>query len=98
MAKIGVFHNIACISVDMRMFKCYSCDTPAASYTEIRRYIRKKYGKCVSNLNVSQAKERLGLSRTEYKGREASGKYEQPKLNEDKYELIREAFEHFGMI
>ncbi len=98
MAKIGVFKNIACISVDMRTFACYACDAPAASYTEIRRYIREKYGKCVSNLNVSQAKERLGLSRTEYKGREASGKYPQPKLRDDKYELIVDAFRHYGMI
>ena len=72
--------------------------TKRATYTDIRGWIKRHYDVCVSNLNVSQAKQRLGLSQYEYKGVVASGKYAVPVLSEDKFELIRIAFEHFGLI
>ncbi len=49
-----------------------------ATYKDIRAYVKEKFGINVTNLNVAQTKERLGLVKYEYKGREASGKYPTP--------------------
>ena len=72
--------------------------TKKASFNELRAWIRAERGLCVSNLNISQAKNLLGFAITEYKGKQASGKYEQPKLKEDKLVAIKEAFDHFGIL
>ena len=68
------------------------------SYVTIREWIRVKYGVCATNLQISQAKQRLGLTQLEYKGKAASGKYAAPVLSDEKFKIIEEAFQHFGVI
>ena len=37
-----------------------------ATYKEIQTWVKQKYGFHVSNLSISQAKEKYGLAKTEY--------------------------------
>ena len=87
------FVLVYCFSSD-EMSECFGAPV---SYTEIRAWVRQKYGLCVSNLNVSQTKATLGLSRKPYKGREAAEGYYVPRLKPEKAEAITEALKHFGM-
>ena len=97
--EFSVFRNVFGITVYTDDFDTEQyLQKKKASYKDIRAWIKRKYGVCVSNLNVSQAKRRFGLCQSEYKGKEASGKYPQPVLSDEKLELIRLAFEHFGLI
>ena len=94
-----MFRNVFSITLRIDDFESEpNIQSKRATYTDVRAWIKEKYGICVSNLNVSQAKQRLGLCQNEYKGIAASGKYAQPVLSDEKYELIRTAFEHFGII
>ena len=97
--EFSVFRNVFGITVYTDDFDTEQyLQKKKASYKDIRAWIKMKFGVCVSNLNVSQAKRRFGLCQSEYKGKEASGKYPQPVLSDEKLELIRLAFEHFGLI
>ena len=96
--EVSVFRNVFAVTVPFRIFQeeTYLFEHKA-SYTEIRAWVRKKYGLCVSNLNVSQTKAALGLSRKPYKGREAAEGYYVPRLKPEKAEAITDALKHFGM-
>ena len=95
--KIGVRHNIACISIPFDIFD-FVKQEPCATYGQIQAWVKTHYGVHVSNLSISQTKERCGLSKTEYKGYKGSEGHYVPKLKPDREEMIREAFRHFGMI
>ena len=69
-----------------------------ASYTDIRQWVKQEYGINVSTLAVSQTKDALGISKTPYKGRTASGKYQTPDLKPEKQKAITEALKHFNII
>lgn len=60
--------------------------------------MKKHYGIHVSNLAISQAKERCGLAKSEYKGYEGAEGHPVPKLTAKKEAAIRKAFIWFGLI
>ena len=74
------------------------CFGAPASYTDIRKWVRDKYGLCVSNLNVSQTKQTLGIGTKEYKGKAAAEGYYIPRLKPNKREAIIDALRYFGMV
>ena len=69
-----------------------------ATYKEIQAWVKQQYGFHVSNLSISQTKERCGLSKTEYKGFEGAEGHYVPKLRPEKEAAIREAFRWFGLL
>lgn len=95
--KIGVRHNIACISITFDAFDFVKQEAPA-TYGQIQAWVKNHYGVHVSNLSISQTKERHGLAKTEYKGYKGSEGHYIPKLKPEREKMILEAFRHFGMI
>ena len=69
-----------------------------ATYKEIQTWDKQKYGFHVSNLSISQAKEKYGLAKTEYKGYAGAEGHYIPKLPPEKEAAIREAFIWFGLM
>lgn len=63
-----------------------------ATYQEIQTWVKQRYGFHVSNLSISQAKEKYGLVKTEYKGYAGADGHYIPKLRPEKEAAIREAF------
>ncbi len=72
--------------------------THKATYAEIRAWIEKIYIQTVTNLDISRAKQSCGLQTTKYKGRQASGKYADPRRRLDKEALVIQALRHFGLL
>ncbi len=98
-ARIGVLRDTAFVTIDLKELSGYrSVTRETASYTEIRQWVKREYGINVSNLAVSQTKDALGISKTPYKGRTASGKYQTPNLKPEKQKAITEALKHFGIV
>ena len=81
--KIGVRHNIACISIPFDVFDFVKQEVPA-TYGQIQAWIKERYHVHVSNLSISQTKERCGLTKTEYKGYKGSEGHYVPKLKPEK--------------
>ena len=98
-ARIGVLGDTAFVAIDLKELSGYrSVTKDKASYTDIRQWVKQEYGINVSNLAVSQTKDALGISKTPYKGRTASGKYQTPDLKPEKQKAITEALKHFNII
>ena len=98
-ARIGVLRDTAFVAIDLKELSGYrSVTKDTASYTDIRQWVKQEYGINVSNLAVSQTKDVLGISKTPYKGRTASGKYQTPDLKPEKQKAITEALRYFGML
>ncbi len=95
--KIGARRNYACISLPFDAFDFVKQEAPA-TYSEIRAWVKSHYGVNVSSLSIAQTKERCGLAKTEFKGNKGSERHYVPKLKPEKEELIKKAFEYFGMI
>ena len=72
--------------------------TKCATYKEIQAWVKQKYGFHVSNLSISQTKERCGLAKVEYKGFKGAEGHYIPKLKPEHEAAIREALGWFGMI
>ena len=98
-ARIGVLGDIAFVTIDLKELSGYrSVTKDTVSYADIRQWVKQEYGINVSNLAVSQTKDVLGIAKTPYKGRPASGKYQTPNLKPEKQKAITEALKHFGML
>ena len=98
-ARIGVLRDTAFVAIDLKELSGYrSVTKDTASYADIRQWVKQEYGINVSNLAVSQTKDALGISKTPYKGRTASGKYQTPNLKPEKQKAITEALRYFGML
>lgn len=68
------------------------------TYAKIRAWVMAAYGQKVTNLDVLRAKQRCGLQTTEYKGKQASGKYDAPHQRQEKEEMVIVALHHFGLV
>ena len=69
-----------------------------ATYTEIKKYIKEKYGLNVSNLYIAQVKEKCGIDMRENYNLPKSEDSRQPKCPEEKEQAILEALKHFGLV
>ena len=98
-ASLAVYRNVFVLIVDT---DGYEDDTrlqsKCATYKEIQAWVKQKYGFHVSNLSISQAKEKYGLVKTEYKGYAGAEGHYIPKLRLEKEAAIREAFVWFGLM
>ena len=72
--------------------------TKKATYAEIRAWVEKTYGQVVTNLDISRTKQRCGLATVPYNGRQASGRYQDPRHRPEKEALVEQALRHFGLI
>ena len=72
--------------------------TKKATYAEIRAWVEKTYGQVVTNLDISRTKQRCGLATVPYSGRQASGRYQDPRHRPEKEALVEQALRHFGLI
>ena len=72
--------------------------THKATYADIRAWVMDIYGQTVTNLDISRAKQRCGLATVPYNGRQASGKYADPRRRPEKEALVEQALRHFGLI
>ena len=68
-----------------------------ATYADIQNWVKKEHGYTVKTCWIAHVKEQCGL-----KPRVAGNRYSPDKrvhpCPEDKFESIRSAFEHFGMV
>ncbi len=98
-ASIAVCRNVFAIIVGIDGYDDnMHLQTKRATYKEIQAWVKQHYGIHVSNLHISQAKERCGLAKAEYrKPRNAEGRYV-PKLTPEKEVAILAAFRWFGLI
>lgn len=98
-ASLAVYRNVFVLIVDT---DDYEDDTrlqsKCATYKEIQAWVKQKYGFHVSNLSISQAKEKYGLAKTEYKGYAGAEGHYIPKLRPEKEAAIQEAFIWFGLM
>ena len=72
--------------------------THKATYAEIRAWVMDIYGQTVTNLDISRTKQRCGLATVPYNGRQASGRYQDPRHRPEKEALVEQALRHFGLI
>jgi hypothetical protein len=68
-----------------------------ARYSEIREYIREKHGVAVKTCWIAHVKEMCGLDPRKSPNRHSVKEGVHP-CPPDKVAIIKEAFEHFGMI
>ncbi len=68
-----------------------------ATYPEIKDYVIQKYVVQASNLNIAQAKAKVGISEKESYNWGA-GRHKQTGLTKEKAGYIEDAFLNFGML
>ncbi len=95
--KIGAYRNIGCISVAIESFDFVKRQSEA-TYKDIQEWVKEHYGFHVSNLSISQTKERCGIAKVEYKGNPGAEGHYVPKLKPEKEAAIKEAFSFFGLL
>lgn len=84
------------ITIDLDVEKLES-KGGTATYTEIKDYIKDKYGLNVSNLYIAQIKDKVGLEkRKNYNPGSGDGKV--LVCPPEKEEAIMDAFRYFGLI
>lgn len=68
-----------------------------ATYKEIQTYVKETYGTTIKTCWIADMKEKCGLPKKIAPNRISTYSKVYP-CPEDKAELIKEAFKHFGMI
>ena len=84
------------INIDLDVEKLKS-KGGTATYTEIKAYIKEKYGLSVSSLYIAQIKEKVGLDKHKNYNI-GSGDSRVPYCPPEKEEAIMDAFRHFNLI
>lgn len=98
-ASLAVCRNVFALIVNTNDYEDDTyLQTKLATYKDIQAWVKKHYGIHVSNLAISQTKERCGLAKGEYKGFEGAEGHYVPKLRPEKEAAIREAFIWFGIL
>lgn len=69
-----------------------------ATYQEIKQYILDKYDTKVSNLYITQVKEKFGIIERENYNKPKSANAKQPQCPPEKIKMIEDALRHFKMI
>ena len=85
------------ITLDENDLALTSAETKA-TYEEIKDYILKEYGVHVSNLYISQVRNKYGLPTGKNYNLKKSNKYHVPNCPPEKEKLILDALRHFQMI
>lgn len=68
-----------------------------ATYSEIKTYIKDKYGLCVSSLNIAQIKGKHGFLKRENFNKDKDS-HKVPNCPLKKEKAIEDAFKHFGIL
>ena len=69
-----------------------------ATYNEIREHVWEHHQLRVSNLYITQVKQKYGIIERENYNMPKSEDAKQPQCPPDKEQAIKEALQHFGMI
>ena len=69
-----------------------------ATYKEIKNYVLEHSGLKVSNLYITQVKQKWGIIERENYNKPKFEDAKQPQCPPDKEKAIKEALAHFGMI
>lgn len=85
------------VNLELSELDVTSAETKA-TYKEVHDYVLEKYGLKVSNLYISQVKQKCGLEVGENYNLPKSEDSRQPKCPEEKEKAIKDALEHFGMV
>ena len=97
--RIAVYRNVFALVVEFIDYEGEThFQTKAATYKEIRAWVKKNYGLHVSNLAISWTKDRCGLAKARHKKQGKSKESCASELTPEKEAAIREAFIWFGMI
>ena len=87
------------IHVDMNELDVTSAESQtAATYDDIKAYVREHSGLTVSTLYIAQVKRKYGIIERECYNKAKSDDVKQPQCPEDKERAIAEAMRFFGMI
>ena len=98
-ASLAVYRNVFVLIVDTDDYEDDTrLQTRLATYKDIQTWVKKQYGIHVSNLAISQVKEKYGLAKTEYKGYIGADGHYVPRLRPEKEAVILEAFHWFGLM
>ena len=69
-----------------------------ATYKEIEEWVQEHYGFHVTNLNIAQVKQEMGIEMGENYNLSKSEDYEPKLVTPEKKEAIIDALKHFNMI
>ncbi len=69
-----------------------------ATYREIEKWVREKYGFHVTNLNIAQVKQKHGIIERENYNKPKSPNSKQPGTTPEKEKAITEALKFYKMI
>lgn len=97
LSKLCDRDNRVQITLDENDLALTSAETKA-TYEEIKDYILKEYGVHVSNLYISQVRNKYGLPTGKNYNLKKSNKYHVPNCPPEKEKLILDALRHFQMI
>ena len=97
LSKLCDRDNRVQITLDENDLALTSAETKA-TYEEIKDYILKEYGVHVSNLYISQVRNKYGLPTGKNYNLKKSNKYHVPNCSPEKEKLILDALRHFQMI
>ena len=87
------------IHVDMNELDVTPAESQtAATYDDIKAYVRKHSGLTVSTLYIAQVKRKYGIIEREYYNKAKSDDAKQPQCPADKERAIAEALRFYGMI
>lgn len=85
------------VELDLDELDITSAETKA-TYKEIYDYVLEKTGLNVTNLNIAQVKDKLGMDKRKNYNYPKYEDARQPKCTPEKEEAIVEAFRKFGMV
>lgn len=72
-------------------------DRGKATYREIKKYVKEKYGLNVTSLNIAQVKERCGIKERENYNK-GSENHRIPQVTKEKEKAIKDSFRYFRLI
>ena len=83
------------IDVDVEKLDNTGC---RVTYTEIKDYVKEKYGYSISSLNIAQMKDKVDLEKRDNYNHGSGKGSRVPLCTPEKEEAIMDAFRYFKMI
>lgn len=86
------------IDVDVDVEEMVQDKRGAATYEQIRDYVKEQTGLHVTNLNIAQIKRKCRIIKRQNYNLPKSEDSKQPNCTKEKEDAIMEAFKHFGLL
>lgn len=91
-------NSVTHVNIDVDVEELVQDKRGAATYEQIRNYVKKQTGLNVSALDIAQIKRKCGIIDRENYNLPKSEDSKQPNCTKEKEEAIKEAFRHLGRI